>query len=564
MPTISVDQAVLRSYVEAGGHVHNLEELERRLPLLGTDVDRCTDEVLDIEIFPDRPDLLSAETLSRGIRSFIHDEAMITHLDAQPATTSMHVDPELAGIRPFVVCAIVRNVHLGSNDEERDASIRRLMDHQEKLHFAVGRGRRRSSIGVHDLDSIRPPFRAVAAPRDRAFVPLASTASMTIDEILEHHPKGTEYAHLLEGMDKVPLLLDANDAVISFPPIINGVQTTVTPTTTSMLVDVTGWDLIAVEACLQLVCLQLSSMGGVVEAVDVHGGAAEGRHPRTSPSHHRLTKERVRLLLGREFSSEDVQRAFRRLGGKVVDESEEAWTIAMPKWRTDLLHEVDLIEDLAIGHGYEDLGDVTPHAPANGTPRSDVHLRRRLRTVAIGLGLTEVQSLTLSNDEDQFERTRWTASSAITRITNPITVDHTILRQHLLPGLLRLLAANRHHDLPQGVFELGTVVRGHVNSTRFAMLVAEAGGGFAASRGRVQALMQALGAKHDELEMVALPDNEGPWLAGRAAKILVGGMWVGCFGELDPRVAHAFDLNVPLNGAEFDLDALDASLPDPV
>lgn len=564
MPTISVDQAVLRSLVERGGHVHNVEDVESLLPLLGTDIDRCTDETLDIEIFPDRPDLLSAETLSRGIRAFVHHEAMPTYLSAQPATTSMEVDPNLDSIRPFVVCAIVRGVNLGSTEAERDASIRRLMDHQEKLHFAVGRGRRRASIGVHDLDTIRPPFRAIAASRSRSFVPLASTTEMTIDEILNSHPKGQDYAHLLEGMEHVPLLLDADDAVISFPPIINGVQTTVTSSTTSMLVDVTGWDMVACEASLQLVCLQLSAMGGTIEAVQVNGGAAHGLHPRTAPEQHRLTKARVEMLLGRTFSTEEVRRAIRRMGGDLLEENDLAWTISMPRWRIDLLHEVDVVEDLAIGHGYEDLGEASPRAPAHGTPRPDGHVRRRLRAMATGLGLTEVQSLTLSNDADQFEHTRWTPRHAVTRITNPITVDHTILRQHLLPGLLRLLAANRHHDLPQGVFELGTVVRDHANHQRLGMLVAEAAGGFAAARGRMQALLQALGAKDEDVEIQPLPDGDGPWLAGRAAKVLVRGAWIGCFGELDPRVALSFDLNVPLNGAEFDLEALDASLPDPV
>jgi len=365
-------------------------------------------------------------------------------------------------------------------------------------------------------------------------------------------------------MKHVPLLLDADDAVISFPPIINGVQTTVTSSTTSMLVDVTGWDMVACEASLQLVCLQLNAMGGTIEAVQVNGGAADGLHPRTAPEHHRLTKARVDTLLGRTFSTEDVRHAIQRMGGDVVEDSDLAWTIAMPRWRTDLLHEVDVVEDLAIGHGYEDLGEASPRAPAHGTPRPDAHVRRRLRAMATGLGLTEVQSLTLSNDADQFEQTRWAPRHAVTRITNPITVDHTILRQHLLPGLLRLLAANRHHDLPQGVFELGTVVRDHANHQRLAMLVAEAAGGFAAARGRVQALLQALGAKQDDVEVQPLPDGDGPWLAGRAAKVLVRGTWIGCFGELDPRVALSFDLNVPLNGAEFDLEALDAALPDPV
>ena len=92
-------------------------------------------------------------------------------------------------------------------------------------------------------------------------------------------------------------------------------------------------------------------------------------------------------------------------------------------------------------------------------------------------------------------------------MTNPITIEHTILRQNILPGLLRLLAANRHHDLPQGVYELGSVVIDHKNRDRFAFLVAENSGGFAALRGRIQALMRDLGCSDWSLEST----NKGPW-----------------------------------------------------
>ena len=151
------------------------------------------------------------------------------------------------------------------------------------------------------------------------------------------------------------------------------------------------------------------------------------------------------------------------------------------------MHPVDLVEELAIGHGYEDLGTDVPKATLTAQPRIDHHLRRRLRTSMQGMGMMQIQSLTLSNQHDQFDSMRWMPAHEVTLITNPITVDHTMLRQHLLPGLLKLLAGNRHHDLPQSVYELGTVVRDHVNAERLAFITAERSGGFAAVRGRIQA-----------------------------------------------------------------------------
>ena len=456
------------------------------------------------------------------------------------------------------------------------------MEHQEKLHFALGRGRRRASIGVHDLAKIAPPFHVQAVPSSTSFCPLAMTEEMTLDEILTSHPKGVDYAHLLEGMDAYPIIFDANKEVLSFPPIINGNHTTVSHSTQDFFIDVTGWDRRACESSLMLVSLQLAERGGQIESVEVTGHDGTVEHlPNPEPIEHQVTQRLLDGLLGRSLTDEEVSTAINRMGGeylgrklateftstsvtKMADvvEGDSILTIAMPRWRFDILHPVDLVEDVAIGHGYEDLGNDVPKAPLTAVPRTDGHIRRRLRDSLQGLGFMQIQSLTLSNDFDQFEAMRWPPMGEVTRITNPITIDHTLLRQYLLPGLFRLMASNRHHDLPQAVYELGTVVRDHKNSDRFAFLVAEQGGGFAAIRGRIQALLRDIGAKEYSIE--ALSGTMGPWLTGRCAKVVIDGVHVGCFGEMDPAVSAQYELRVPLNGAEFDIAALQSVLPDPV
>jgi len=521
---------------------------------MGTDIDSCDEETLNIEIFPDRPDLLSPETLFHGMMPFLHNAPSMPHLAVNPGTISMRVSPELAQIRPVILGAVVRGVNID------DDVIKRLMDHQEKLHFALGRGRRRASIGVHDLATISPPFRVLAVERDHSFIPLAMEEEMTIDEILEQHPKGVDYAHLLAGMEKVPIILDSNDAVLSFPPIINGDHTTVTSNTRDLFIDVTGLDMRACEACLMLVCLQLSILGGTIESVRVtcHDGkewSIEG-----TPIEHKVERTLVEGILGNPFSDTEIGNAIQRMGGIYNGEENGVLYISMPRWRFDILHPIDLVEEIAIGHGYDDLAHDVPKAPLTALPRQDGHLRRRIRESLQGLGLMQIQSLTLSNDEDQFKSMRWSSEGAITRMTNPITTEHTILRQNVLPGLLRLLAANRHHDLPQGVYELGTVVIDHHNRDRFAFLVAERSGGFASLRGRIQALMRDLGCDEWKLE----PLDSGPWLKGRSANIVVAGKSVGQCGEIDPYVAEIFDLKVPMSGAQFDMQALQSVIADPV
>ena len=582
MPTISIQQKLLRQLLSRHGLQHDVEKMAHQLPLLGTDIDTCDEQTLDIEIFPDRPDLLSGETLAKAIRPFLHGSKSEPELEVVPGSVKMTVDPELEQIRPVILGAIVRDVQTGNTSEEKNEFIKALMDHQEKLHFALGRGRRRASIGVHDLSKIAPPFHVKAVPHSTAFTPLASEEKMTLEEILTSHPKGVDYAHLLKDMNAYPIIFDSNNEVLSFPPIINGNQTTVSHTTNDFFIDVTGWDRRACESSLMLIALQLAERGGRIESVEVTGFDGKVEHmPQSSPLEHQVTERLLDGLLGRRLTDEEISTAINRMGGQYLGrkeatettassvtkmsdivEGDVVLTFAMPRWRFDILHPVDLVEDVAIGHGYEDLGADVPKAPLTAIPRKDNHIRRRLRESLQGLGLMQIQSLTLSNDFDQFEAMRWPPMGEVTRITNPITIDHTLLRQYLLPGLFRLMASNRHHDLPQAVYELGTVIRDHSNSERFAFLVAEQGGGFAAVRGRIQSLLNDLGATEYSIE--PLSGKMGPWLSGRGAKVVIAGVHVGCFGEMDPSVSHQYELSVPLNGAEFDISALQSVLTDPV
>jgi phenylalanyl-tRNA synthetase beta chain len=309
-----------------------------------------------------------------------------------------------------------------------------------------------------------------------------------------------------------------------------------------------------------LICLQLSVLGGTVESVRVN--ACDGKEwvLNGSPIKHQVERSLVEGILGNSLTDDQIEDAIRRMGGIYNGDTSGILSISMPRWRFDILHPIDLVEEIAIGHGYDDLSYDVPKAPLTAIPRSDGHLRRRVREALQGLGLIQIQSLTLSNDSDQFELMRWKPDGAITRMTNPITTEHTILRQNILPGLLRLLAANRHHDLPQGVYELGTVVIEHKNRDRFAFLIAERSGGFASLRGRIQGLMRDIGCTDWSLET----SETGPWLNGRSANIVVNGLVVGQCGEIDPRVSESFDLRVPMSGAQFDMIALSSVIEDPV
>ncbi len=582
MPTVTYEHATIRSLLSRYGVVHDPDLWEAQLSNIGCVVEGSNSEEIEIEVFPDRADLLSVETMTRAARSFLHQQPQAPILEVKNGDMTMEVDSDIANIRPVILAAAVRGVDTGSNTEERDAFIQSLMDHQEKLHLTLGRRRRLASIGVHDLNSLAPPFKVRSVSREHRFVPLAMDEAMSIDEILESHPKGMEYAHLLEGMESVPVIEDAVGRVLSFPPIINGSHTTVVESTTDFLIDVTGWDPRACEASLLLICLALHERGGIVESVQMTSASGQVfQSPEGSARRHHLPAELLERILGGKIESSRISSALERMGGRLVESrtategprKAERWAdaaigelihvIEMPRWRFDILHPIDLVEEIATGIGYESLGEATSTLALEGKPLARSSLVRRINESLSSQGIQQVQSLTLSNDEVQFERMRWKPENAVTRIANPITTDHTILRQSILPSLLSLLSANQHHELPQRVQECGEVVRGHTNQWRLSWACAEIGTGFTGAKGIAQALMRDLGAR-DEVSFHAIEDGEGPWIPGRGAKIKVGDILVGEFGEIDPTVSEKFGLKVPIQGGEFDVGALSSAIPDPL
>jgi len=243
---------------------------------------------------------------------------------------------------------------------------------------------------------------------------------------------------------------------------------------------------------------------------------------------------------------------------------EQEHIVSMPRWRSDIMHPIDIVEDIAIGYGYENLPKEMSSVHIDAVPLQSSHLKRRFSESMRACGLQEIQSLTLSNEADQFELTRWPEGGSRTTIANPITSEHTMLRQFILPSLLRLLAANRHHELPQRVYELGSVVRDSRNRDRGAWACAEVGSGFSTAKGIVQGILRDLGAPANEVDFIATAPNVGPWITGRGSSVTVRGQAVGEFGEIDPLISSAFGLKSPIHAGEFDLGALGELIPDPV
>ncbi len=583
MPTITLNHSTMKRIQELNGAVHDGPILTDLLPDIGCPVESNNGDEIEIEVFPDRPDLLSHETMAKAIRAFIGVGSPENKVEVSKGDFCIEVDQSLGGIRPIIMGAIVRSVNTGNGPLERDLFIQSLMDHQEKLHMTLGRKRSFSSIGVHDLSRLSPPFRYVSVTKDFSFTPLASEKEMSISEVLSSHPKGMEYSSLMEGLDSFPIILDSNDMVISFPPVINGSHTTVNEDTTDFFIDVTGFDERSCEACLLLICLSLSELGGAVESVEITGWDGKvNTTPNFENRNHRVPNRLIERILGVSLSDERISEAINRMGGKLIEsrtttegsERQERWAdcvvgerehvFSMPRWRSDIMHPIDIVEDIAIGLGYGNLPEVLSSIHIDSTPLASANLHRRIRMSMRGVGLQEIQSLTLSNERDQFEKTNWNPVSKVTTISNPISVDHTLLRQFIFPSLMNILASNRHHELPQKVYELGEVVHDGENKSRMSWACAELGAGFSAAKGIVQSLLRDLGADNSSVSFREVMDGSGPWIVGRGAKVFIGDIEIGEFGEVSPDVIQSFGIRTPVHGGEFDVGIISDSISDPL
>ena len=583
MPTLKFNHSILEYLHKINGGKYDSKDWEKRMPSIGCVVEENDEEGIEIEIFPDRTDLLSHETISRAARAFLNSLDDSPDINIKQGEITLEVDDSLENIRPVILGAVVRGVDNGTNYNERDDFIQSLMDHQEKLHLTLGRKRKFASIGVHDLSQLSPPFKVISVDKKYKFIPLAEEKEMSIQNILKLHPKGKEYAHLMSEMEKFPIIIDSEDRVLSFPPIINGDHTTVNEQTRDFFIDVTGWDERACEACLLLICLSLAERGGVIESIQIKNWNQELLTvPRGDSKSHKVPDRLIRNILGIELNKKEIADSIRKMGGELVDtrtvtngpDKIEKWAdcivgeiehiISMPRWRNDIMHPVDIVEDIAIGYGYENLPEQLSEVHLDAIPLPSSNLKRRISSSLCALGLQETQSLTLSNKRDQFDRVRWSEENKSTIISNPITKEHTMLRQYILPSLLNLLAANSHHELPQRVHELGDVVRDSENKTRLSWACAEVGGGFSAAKGIASSLLRDLGANLTEVKWEAINQEEGPWIKGRGAKVIIGDIEVGQIGEIDPKVSFEFGLRVPIQAGEFDVDALGRTISDPV
>ena len=528
------------------------DELIDTLPMMSSDIEDFDDEEIKVEFFPNRPDNLSVEGVARSFKGFIGQEIGLPDYKVVPSNEEVSVEAEVAEIRPYIGFAKIDNVDFTGD------KLKYIMDFQENLHWVIGRDRKKVAIGIHNADVVNAPFKYIATPKDaNAFVPLEKDSEMTPDEILKEHDKGKDYAHLIENFDKYPLILDKDDNVLSMPPIINGELTKIKEDTKNIIVDVTGTDERAVNQALNIICCSFAEVGGQIKSMDVKYEDKTITSPDLTPQEMNVHVSTANELIGgTDLNADDIKGLLEkaRFDAEIIDENTVKAII--PAYRVDILHEVDIVENIAVQYHINSVEAKLPEINTVAYENNWFSAESTIREVMIGLGFQEIMSLMLTSEEAHYEKMNQEEKPHV-QVARPITIDRTMIRTSLINSLMEFLEDNKHEDLPQKIFEIGDILyldESKENKTRsskkLAALICHSTANFTEIKSVMTSVLSNLGYTME------ISDSENKtFIEGRVADVTgesQKGTIKGFFGEVSPEVITNFTLEYPVIAFEIE------------
>jgi phenylalanyl-tRNA synthetase beta chain len=532
VPVVSVRLWDLERLVGRG---IDLEELRRLADFLKLEFEEVRGDSITFEAPHDRLDLYSAEGLARAIALLLGLKKPTVY---PVGWSSIHVDARGAPrYRPYVMVVVVRGVKLD------DEAISQLFQLQEKLHLTHCGNRELVSIGLYDLDAIKPPvyYRAVATAE---FRPLGYSTSMSAETILETTEKGRLYGHLVRR-GKYPLLVDSAGTVLSLPPIINSEDTRITERSRNILIDVTGTEPRLMASVLATMALAVYERGGeVIEVARVVSREELGEMLFSTLLGRELIVglRRVENLIGASPGLEKIPEYLERHGYRVLEVTESYVKVWVPPYRVDVIDEDDIVEDIAISMDYNAIGGYLEVPAARGSVHPLERVTRFARDILVGMGFTEVANFILT-DPDYLTSLGYVR---FTEIENPKMRTYSVLRPSLLPSVLATVSRNvKKYGLQDlKVFEVGDAVDPDNLTTSRRVSGSIYGSGVTLTDGlaTVKTLLEILGIKPVFEPFDGLPIA----IPGRAAKVVVKGITTGYVGEAHPRVLKLLELRAPL------------------
>ncbi|MDH5668443.1 MAG: phenylalanine--tRNA ligase subunit beta [Nitrospira sp.] len=567
MPTISIFKQDFEALLDDRGETQevSLDELEEWLALVKGELKGHNADTGELRIElqdSNRPDLWCCEGIARQIRIKRRGKAASYPFLSKKTKQlpRLIVAPELKEVRPYVAACTAKGYRV------TEQGLAQLIQTQEKLADIFGHKRKTVSIGLYQLPKIQFPVTYELADPDKArFTPLGMETVMTLSEILMVHPKGVEFGHILAGQSRLPLLRDAAQQPLSFPPIINSREIgEVRVGDDELFVEVTGTDLSMVVLTLNIFAANLADRGATIEPVEI-------RYPYDTPLGKRVVTPRdlgkprpihvetIEQMLGQALGTKTVQKALTTYGYE-ISAGKGTVKAKLPPYRQDLMHVMDVVEDVAISIGY---ASFTPEMPAQFTVGSLSRIEQisdRSRELMVGLGFQEIISNILGSPDQyrtamRLDETEW---GKMVEVSNVMALTFSCLRQWIVPSLLRVETASSRAFYPHRIFEAGDVAipdssheLGSRTETVLGAVIAHATAHFSEIHSCLDVLLYHLG-KDYSLE----PVNHPSFLEGRAGRIVVSGTAIGIIGELHPEVLERWQIGVPAVAFEVNLSQL--------
>ena len=511
------------------------EKMQHKIAMFSTPVESITNEEIELEIFPDRPDLLSYQGFKRGFLAFLGKKSGLKKysLNKPEKNYKVFVESSVAKVRPFTACAIVKGLKL--NDEK----IKEIIDLQEKLHNTIGRKRRKLAIGIYPLEKITLPITYKALEPDKIkFIPLDMNKELNGLQILQRHPTGREYSHLLSGKSKFPVFIDSAGEVLSMPPIINSQLTgKITEKTKDVFIECSGFDLEILKKCLNIIVTSLAdSSNAKIFQMEVKYKKSE-LTPDLTPEKKKISLENTNTLLGLNLNEKQLKQCLERMGYNY-----NKGVVEIPAWRMDILHEVDLIEDIAIAYGYDNIKPEIPKISSIGKESEKEPIIRKISYILAGLKMLEVSNYHLTNKREQFTKMGISDKQRRFIEVKESKTEYTILRKDLSHYLLKNLSENVDAEYPQKIFEIGTVFNPDLTESLHL--------GIALSPGNFTEIKQTLNYLSRMIDkQITLKESKEfpPWfIDGRVAEINTGNKVTGFLGEIHPKILKNWKIKMPV------------------
>ena len=455
------------------------------------------------------------------------------------------IDSSVKDVRPYTACAIVRGLKL---DNEK---IKELIEIQEKLHLTIGRKRKKAAIGIYPLEKIKLPisFRAME-PDQIKFIPLESDREMSGLQILQRHPTGRDYAHLLAGKSKFPIFVDSESNILSMPPIINSRLTgKITGETKDVFIECSGFDFNILKRCLNILVTSLAEMGGEIYSMEIKG-APEKVSPNLETEKIKINLENTNKTLGLKLDEKQLKNLIEKMGHNY-----NKGIVEIASWRTDILHEIDLIEEVAIAYGYEKLIPEMPKISTIGNENPKEIIKRKISEILSGLNMLEVSNYHLTNKNDQFMKMGISEKQekGIIELESSKT-DYTILRNNLSHFLLKNLSENIDSEYPQRIYETGIVfeLKEDIKETE-KLAIAVTPGNFTEARQILEYLFKNIGSQIIFEETENFPVH---FIEGRTAKIILNKKEIGFIGEIHPKILRNWKIKMPVALLEINLEEI--------